>query len=50
MSTIDELKKVRLQKLTSLQKAGLLAYPSESKKTHSISEVIDSFSKLTISS
>ncbi len=47
MSTIDELKKVRLQKLNSLQKAGLLAYPAKTKRTHSIAEALENFSKLS---
>ena len=46
MATIDELKKVRLQKLKSLQDAGLLAYPAKTKRTHAITEVLESFSKL----
>ena len=46
MSTIDELKKVRLQKLKSIKDSGLLAYPAETKRTHSISEVLEDFSKL----
>ncbi len=47
MSTIDELKKVRMEKLKSLQDAGLLAYPAETKRTHSILEALDNFSKLS---
>lgn len=46
MSTIDEIKKVRLEKLKSLQKAGLLAYPAQTKRTHSIAEALKGFSKL----
>ena len=47
MATIDELKKVRLQKLKSLQKAGLLAYPATTKRTHSITQALKDFSKLS---
>ena len=47
MATIDELKKVRLQKLKSLQDAGLLAYPAKTKRTHSIAEALKNFSKLS---
>jgi len=47
MPTIEELKKVRIQKLKAIESAGLLAYPSESKKTHLISEAIDGFLKLS---
>ena len=46
MPTIEELKKVRIQKLKAIEKAGLLAYPSETKRTHSIGEALDIFSKL----
>ncbi|MBI1866138.1 MAG: lysine--tRNA ligase [Candidatus Staskawiczbacteria bacterium] len=47
MPTIDELKATRLKKLKSLEKAGFLAYPSETKRTHLISKVLDDFSKLS---
>lgn len=47
MSTIDELKKVRLEKLKSLQDSGVLAYPAATKRTHSISEALEDFDKLT---
>ncbi|MEK7061719.1 MAG: lysine--tRNA ligase [Patescibacteria group bacterium] len=47
MPTIEELKKVRIQKLKSLEKAGLLAYPSETKRTNLVSDVLDNFSKLS---
>lgn len=47
MSTIDELRKVRLQKLKSLQDSGLLAYPADTKRTHSIAKALENFSKLS---
>lgn len=47
MATIDELKRVRLQKLKALQNAGFLAYPSKTKRTHSIAQVLEAFSKLS---
>ncbi len=47
MATIDELKKVRLEKLKSLEKAGLLAYPATTKRTQSIIEALKEFSKLS---
>lgn len=47
MATIDELRKVRLQKLEAIKKAGILAYPSEVKKTHSIAEALVLFAKLS---
>jgi len=46
MPTISELKETRIRKLKSLEKAGLLAFPAETKRTHSISKVLDNFSKL----
>ena len=46
MATIDELKKVRKQKLTSLKNAGVLPYPAKTKRTHSIKEALDLFSKI----
>ncbi|MBI3631482.1 MAG: lysine--tRNA ligase [Candidatus Staskawiczbacteria bacterium] len=46
MPTIEELRKTRLRKLKAVEKAGLLAYPATTKRTHSISEVLDNFSKL----
>ncbi|OGZ64586.1 MAG: lysine--tRNA ligase [Candidatus Staskawiczbacteria bacterium RIFCSPLOWO2_01_FULL_40_39] len=46
MSSIEEIKKVRMEKLKSLQDAGLLAYPAKTKRTHSIIEALKSFNKL----
>ena len=46
MPTIEELRETRLRKLNAVEKAGFLAYPATTKRTHSISEVLDSFSKL----
>jgi len=46
MATIDELKKVRTQKLKSVQNAGLLAYPAKTKRTHTVAEALNLFSKI----
>ncbi len=46
MATIDELRKVRLQKLEAVQKAGILAYPGKTKRTHKISEALEDFDNL----
>ncbi len=46
MSTIDELKKVRVQKLKSIESSGLLAYPAKTKRTHSITEALKDFAEL----
>ncbi len=47
MSSIEEIKKVRIQKLKSLEKSGLLAYPAKTKRTHSIGEALENFKKLS---
>ena len=47
MATIDELKKIRLKKLEAIKKAGLLAYPIKTKRTHRISEALKDFAKLS---
>lgn len=47
MATIDELKKVRVKKLKSLRDSGVLPYPAKTKRTHSILEALDSFSKFS---
>lgn len=46
MATIDELRKVRLEKLKALQDSGLLAYPATTKRTHSVAEALAMLSKL----
>ncbi len=43
---IDEIKKFRLEKLASLKKAGILAYPETTKRTHPITVVLADFKKL----
>ena len=47
MATIDEIRKARLSKLKVLEKAGLLAYPGELKRTVTAKEAVDQFSKLS---
>lgn len=47
MSSIDEIKKVRLAKLKSLHDSGVLAYPAKTKRTHAIAEAIKNFSKIS---
>ena len=47
MATIDELRKIRLQKLEAIQKAGILAYPGAVKRTHTISRALARFEKLS---
>ena len=44
---IDELRKIRLKKLEAIKKAGILAYPEKTKRTHKIEEVLKSFLNLS---
>lgn len=47
MATIDELRKIRLKKLEAIQKAGILAYPEKTKRTHTIFQVLKDFNALS---
>jgi lysyl-tRNA synthetase class 2 len=47
MPTIEELRKIRIEKLKKLESAGLLAYPAKTKRTHTIAEALNDFSKLS---
>jgi len=47
MATIDEIRKNRIQKIKGLKSAGLLAYPSQAKRTHLCQEAVDNFPKLS---
>jgi len=44
MATIDDLRKIRLKKLEAIRKAGILAYPGKTKRTHEIEEALKDFS------
>ena len=46
MASIEELRAERLKKLQNLEQAGHHAYPSASRRTHELSEVVRSFTKL----
>ncbi len=46
MSNIEELRKVRIQKLNNLIKAGINPYPAEVLRTHTNKETLDAFKKL----
>lgn len=46
MASIDELKAERLKKLKALEEKGLQGYPSVSRRTHELSEVVRNFSQL----
>ena len=43
---IDDIRQGRLKKLKSIESAGLLAYPIETKRTHTCCEALSNFSKL----
>ncbi len=47
MASIDEIKKVRLKKLKSLESTGFSGYPGTVKRTHTCKEALDNFSKLS---
>ncbi|MDI6591800.1 MAG: OB-fold nucleic acid binding domain-containing protein, partial [Patescibacteria group bacterium] len=47
MATIEELRKIRLKKLEAIKRAGLLAYPGKTKRTHRISQAIEDFTNLS---
>jgi len=47
MASIDEIRKIRLKKLKSIQSAGLLAYPVETRRTHTSKEALDDFKNLS---
>ena len=43
MSSFEELRNTRIEKLKLLEKAGMNPYPAVSKRDYSISEIIDKF-------
>jgi len=47
MPTIEDLKKERKKKLEAIKNAGRLAYPSDTKRTHTIGDVLNSFKSLS---
>jgi lysyl-tRNA synthetase, class II len=47
MPTIDDLRKIRLEKLEAIKKAGFSPYPSQTKRTHKISEALLNFDELS---
>ena len=47
MPTIEELRKIRIEKLKKLEAAGSLAYPAKTNRTHPIAEVLKNFGKLS---
>lgn len=47
MSSFEELRNIRIEKLKLLEKAGINPFPATSKKDYSISEVISNFEKIS---
>ncbi len=47
MATIDEIRKIRLDKLRRLKTAGILAYPSKTKRSHPVAQAIKDFKNLS---
>lgn len=46
MSSLEELRETRIEKLNKLIKAGINPYPAKARKDYSLSEVIEDFEKL----
>jgi lysyl-tRNA synthetase class 2 len=46
MATIDELRKVRVEKLKKIEQSGIPAYPASTKRTNTILETLNSFDKV----
>ena len=46
MPQIEEIRKNRLKKLKAIEKAGILAFPAETKRTHTILAALKDFSGL----
>lgn len=47
MATIDELRKIRLEKLEALKKAGFNPYPLATRRTQAISEALKDFNQIS---
>ena len=47
MAAIEEIRKNRLKKLKAIETAGFLAYPSQTKRTHTCQDALKDFSKLS---
>ena len=45
MSTIKEIRKIRIQKKENIEKAGFLAYPAKTNRTHCIKDAVADFDK-----
>ena len=47
MAIADEIRKIRLKKLETIEKAGFLVYPMKTKRTHKIEEATGDFTNLS---
>ena len=47
MSQLRDIKKTRLRKLKAVQKAGILAYPEKTKRTHTIEDGLKNFASIS---
>ncbi len=47
MAAIDEIRKNRLKKLKAVKSAGFLAYPGQTKRTHTCQQALKDFKKLS---
>ncbi len=47
MATIDEIRKNRVKKLKCIESAGFLAYPGQTKRTHTCEQALEDFNKLS---
>lgn len=48
MASTEELKKVRLEKLNKIKAAGIDPYPISVEKTHSLSDLSNEYTKLSL--
>ncbi|HDZ54533.1 MAG TPA: lysine--tRNA ligase [Candidatus Nealsonbacteria bacterium] len=47
MGHLGDIKKTRLRKLEAMKKAGILAYPEKTKRTHTIRDSLESFATIS---
>jgi len=47
MTTINEIKKTRIEKLENIKNIGFLPYPEKTKRTHTITQVLKDFNSLS---
>jgi len=47
MTPLEKIRKIRLKKLESMRKAGILVYPEKTKRTHTIKGALKDFAKIS---